>query len=956
MLVLIRNPRRAIPSYHTMRWELDYSKTWQQSYLRIPDTYTERPTAKQWEMWREVHFHWQIEAWVWFYDFWMQAGFMDQINMTHFRCTFSEIDCQPQNLIDFDNLYTPNPTPEFEKIGEVLDAANNVEVIAPQARQCVLSSVYNRVGNEDLNMHQANRPYPDLPMEYKFTVMQMDKMINRTMALRDKYMEEPLASKPFAPDLVNILNVYIDENLEEQKGNVNSLLDDFIFDQFGENDCNFLFGNEKSVCEFMQNQDNHHIFASNEYPDRFPYKFWLQERFVLVGMFLNNGGDSWRYRGGWLSGEDHCNWEGVVCGGEGTWRRWRVVEINLPGNQVTGTFPDNLQLITELNVLNLSSNTLEGNMPNSLCAKSVAHNLYVTGDARNCPNPFNGDTGEYYDGCCDEILIDVDIYLKKFAQYVLGRDTCGRLGGTEISVCEFMVDKNNHPIFKLGYPASFEGNVYQWLKERAGLVRLYWNQNGAGWRTKEGWLGTESHCAWYGVTCDAHQKVVQLSLQNNQLAGRLPDFKVYDTLTTLSIGGNMLTGTFPGFMCDASKAGNLYIFGDGRNCPNEFNSETGEYFGCCNAILIDTNLYLNEFLFAQFGTNNCGSLAGPEATACSYMANKRNHNIFDNGYPLSFEGNVWKWLKERLTLVEMHLGNGGSNWRRQTGWLGNSDHCTWSSVTCTDEKEVKMLSLQNNLMTGIFPEGLDTLEKFNVLSIASNDLTGLVPEPLCTKSTENSLYVFAEAGNCPNEFNGNTGQYLAGCCDSVFIDVGIYLTEFAKHILGDENCVLGDDTEIAVCNYMTEMNNHELLYAGYPLSFVGNVWSWLKERSTLVRLYTNTTGADWTSSDEWTKPSDHCTWEGVTCSAEHEVTELVLDDKNLSGAYPSDLNSFPRLASLSTLTNKLTGSVPDDLCVRSTGQQGLVIKGDSENCPNVFDTATGAYLEGCCDTVEVSTS
>ena len=123
-----------------------------------------------------------------------------------------------------------------------------------------------------------------------------------------------------------------------------------------------------------------------------------------------------------------------------------------------------------------------------------------------------------------------------------------------------------------------------------------------------------------------------------------------------------------------------------------------------------------------------------------------------------------------------------------------------------------------------------------------------------------------------------------------------------------------------------------------------------------MRLYTNTTGADWTSSDEWTKPSDHCTWEGVTCSAEHEVTELVLDDKNLSGAYPSDLNSFPRLASLSTLTNKLTGSVPDDLCVRSTGQQGLVIKGDSENCPNVFDTATGAYLEGCCDTVEVSTS
>ena len=176
---------------------------------------------------------------------------------------------------------------------------------------------------------------------------------------------------------------------------------------------------------------------------------------------------------------------------------------------------------------------------------------------------------------------------------------------------------------------------------------MFWNQNGANWRFKDGWLGTDTHCKWHGILCEGDQNVAQIALQNNQLAGRLPDFKVFVSLATLSIGGNMMSGTFPGFMCDATKAGNLYIFGDGRNCPNDFNSESGEYFGCCNDVLIDVNLYLNEFLFASFGTNNCASLTGSEVTACSYMANKRNHKLFDAGWPLGFEGNVWKWLKVR---------------------------------------------------------------------------------------------------------------------------------------------------------------------------------------------------------------------------------------------------------------------------------------------------------------------
>ena len=105
VIMLMRNPRWAIPSYHTMRWELDYSKDWASSYVRIPDTYTERPAVEQWEKWRDGHFNTEINRWSSFVDFWMQGGFQESRNKTHNRCLYSEIECHPKAIIDFDHFY-----------------------------------------------------------------------------------------------------------------------------------------------------------------------------------------------------------------------------------------------------------------------------------------------------------------------------------------------------------------------------------------------------------------------------------------------------------------------------------------------------------------------------------------------------------------------------------------------------------------------------------------------------------------------------------------------------------------------------------------------------------------------------------------------------------------------------------------------------------------------------------
>jgi hypothetical protein len=89
----------------------------------------------------------------------------------------------------------------------------------------------------------------------------------------------------------------------------------------------------------------------------------------------------------------------------------------------------------------------------------------------------------------------------------------------------------------------------------------------------------------------------------------------------------------------------MLIFGDGRNCPNNFNAATGEYLaGYCDNILIDVDIYLEEFAISEFGNANCNSLGGTETPVCNYMVEKTNHAVFGNGYPSEF-GGLWEWLK-----------------------------------------------------------------------------------------------------------------------------------------------------------------------------------------------------------------------------------------------------------------------------------------------------------------------
>ena len=92
----------------------------------------------------------------------------------------------------------------------------------------------------------------------------------------------------------------------------------------------------------------------------------------------------------------------------------------------------------------------------------------------------------------------------------------------------------------------------------------------------------------------------------------------------------------------------------------------------------------------------------------------------------------------------------------------------------------------------------------------------------------------------------------------------------------------------------------------------------LIQRHALVLFFVKLKGLEWTLEEEHQKwlTSDHeCTWFGVACNEDKEVTAIDLWDLNLNGPLPKELMSLTSLERLALPENKITGQLPVDAFV-----------------------------------------
>jgi surface protein len=126
-------------------------------------------------------------------------------------------------------------------------------------------------------------------------------------------------------------------------------------------------------------------------------------------------------------------------------------------------------------------------------------------------------------------LVIIDNPTVASAYNVTITDANGCSNTCEIAVADISTPDCDHP----DYPA---------------LIALYNSTNGASWNNNSGWA-TDTDCdpcSWFGVTCDANDRVQALNLAGNNLTGVLPsELGQLTTLTELILTDNLLTGNLP---------------------------------------------------------------------------------------------------------------------------------------------------------------------------------------------------------------------------------------------------------------------------------------------------------------------------------------------------------------------------------------------------------------------------
>jgi hypothetical protein len=217
---------------------------------------------------------------------------------------------------------------------------------------------------------------------------------------------------------------------------------------------------------------------------------------VLIELYDKTKGDNWFNSTNWCTSEPVSTWFGIKVrksgdedeNGDIKNPREVIIELNLSNNNLNGTIPQNLHLLSKLQNLILSNNMISGHLPNSLKFISSLKKLDVSSNNKLiiAPNNENGN-------------INKDEEIDTFAN------------------------------------------------EWEALMELFHSTNGKSWKFKYKWGSERPLKEWFGITVNKFTgQVSKIQLPSNNLNGSLPDgLSALSGLKELDLRYNQVNGQIP---------------------------------------------------------------------------------------------------------------------------------------------------------------------------------------------------------------------------------------------------------------------------------------------------------------------------------------------------------------------------------------------------------------------------
>jgi len=603
-------------------------------------------------------------------------------------------------------------------------------------------------------------------------------------------------------------------------------------------------------------------------------------------------------------------------------------ELHLSGSAIRSPIPAELGSLTNLEILNLSGNELYGEIPSELgnLTKLVSLNLgnndfrdpcyyggyigglygsdCITGLEGNIPSSLgslenltylNLD-GNKLTGSIPQELGDLSELTTLYLANNEVKWSCSGIG--LLPLCNQLINTNidniNSQIFTWEAFCESNGNIcegfvsFQCHQEDIDALRALYNAtDGDNWINNTGWeilieqnLGDDCNLgSLYGVTLNEEARVSKIDLRDNNLEGSIPvEFALLSKLDILILKNNSLTGNIPNELFDINTL--TYLNLSANTFVGAIPLEIGNLGN-----LIHLNLEANEL------TENIPTEIG----------NLTNLTVLDLGTNL-LSGEIPKQLGNLKQLNYLNLGfntlNGEvavelANLNNLTDLLLNNNLLSGEiPVELGSLSNLYFLSLAGNLLSGEIPSELGNLSNLQMLNLGSNTLSGGIPAEL---SNLNQLTTLEIPGN---NLSGCYPLALESLCKpalTVSINDG---NNFDA--TWEEFC----ESYTAICIESVSPNCHP------------------DDVAVLKIIYNEFDGDNWTKNYGWAALFDNqnlrvdCNLDnlyGVELDYSGRVSNIYLENNNLTGFIPPEIGNIQYLESLSLSSNNIEGTIPPEI-------------------------------------------